>query len=255
MNGKDYMLRAFALPAVLVVSVLIQLLILFAYSAVTLNMSRYSLYHEKKQLRDDLKSALNLYCADSTLCVVGDSVAVELFHGHDVVKLSVEPWGLYERVTLSNGYSDKYRVLVGRRCEAEAKAAFWLCDRNRALSLAGDTRVNGLVYMPLNGINYTEVNSEYYSGEPISESLLRISSVDLPDVDSARFEYAGRLCRQNDERMELCHNVRDTIVCGGVVRIRSGFRGSLQVFASDSVIVEGGVLLEYPSGIYVDSGE
>lgn len=252
---ETHRLRGFALPAVLLVSVLILLLILFAYSAVTMNMYRYDLYHEKKQLREDLKSALVLYCADSTLCEVNDCSEVDLFVGHDKVKVSVERCGLYERVRLSNDYPDECHVLVGRRNESDSQAAFWLCDRNRALSLAGDARIDGLVYMPLNGINYTEVNSRYYTGERILEERLRISSKDLPPVDSVQLEHARTLCRQNDQKVELLSLVRDTIICESVVRIRKGFRGNLQIFASDSVIVEEGAILEYPSGIYVDSGE
>lgn len=253
--GEMHKLHGFALPAVLVVSVLILLLVLFAYSAVTLNMHRYSLYHDKKQQREDLKSALVLYCADSALCVAGDSAEVKLFAGHDDISVSVEPFGLYEKVTLSNSYPDKYRTIVGKKYECDAKAAFWLCDRNRVLSLAGDARIGGLVYMPLNGINYTEVNARYYTGELISESLLRTSSAELPAADSFRFEYAGKLCRQNNEEVILQYGVQDSVICGRVVKISTGFRGSLQVFASDSVIVGGGASLEYPSGIYVDSGD
>lgn len=255
MIKEMHKLRGFALPSVLVVSVLILLLILFAYSAITINMHRYAFYHKKKQLREDLKSALVLYCADSTLCDADDSSEVELFAGHDKVRVSVERCGLYERVRLFNDYPDEYHVLAGRRCENDLKAAFWLCDRNRALSLAGDARIDGLVYMPLNGINYTEVNMRYYTGEQIPEERLSISSKDLPSIDSIQFEHARKLCRQNDEKVELSSSVRDTIICGSVVKIREGFRGNLQVFASDSVIVEDGAKLEYPSGIYVDSGE
>ena len=248
-------LGGFALPAVLVASVVILLLILFAYSALTLDMHRYSMYQDKKQQREDLKSALILYCNDSTLCVAGDSAEVELFDGHDPVAFSVKPWGLYDMVTFSNRYPDKYRVLVGRRSECELKAAFWLCDRNRALSLAGDARIDGPVYMPLNGINYTEVNQKYYTGEKIPENCLGISAEELPSVDADRFGYAGKLCRQNNEKVELQYGTRDTVICGSVVKIKPGFRGSLQVFASDSVIVGSGAFLEYPSGIYVDSGD
>ncbi len=255
MAGKIHRLRAFTLPAVLVVSVLILLLILFSYSAITLKMQRYSLYHEKKQLREDLKSALLLYCVDSTLCVAGDSAETEVFAGHDAVTVSVERYGLYEKVQLRNTYPDKYSCLVGRRCDSDRKSAFWLCDRNRALSLAGDARIEGLVYMPLNGINYTDVGGRYYSGAQIPAPLLSISSKELPAVDSVQFKYAGQLCRKSDAEVELEKTVRDTVICGRVVRIKSGFRGSLQLFASDSVIVESGSVLEFPSGIYVDSGE
>lgn len=255
MMMKTNRLRGFALPAVLVASVLILLLILFAYSAVTMDMHRYSLYHDKKQLREDLKSALVLYYADSSLCAIDDSSEVNIFAGHDKVKISAGRWGLYEKVTISNGYPDQYQVLVGRRYECDKRAAFWLCDRNRALSLAGDARIEGLVYMPLNGINYTEVNTRYYTGKQIPEDWLRISSKDLPLVDSVQLEHARALCRRDEQKVELSSLVRDAVICGSVVRIRKGFRGNLQIFASDSVIVEEGAMLEYPSGIYVDSGE
>ena len=255
MIGEIHRLRGFALPAVLVVSVLILLLILSAYSAVSMNMYRYERYHGKKQHREDLKSALVLYCSDSTLCPVNDSSEVELFAGHDEVTISVTRQGLYEKVIASNGYPEDFLTLVGRRYESDAKAALWLCDRNRALSLAGDARISGLVYMPLNGINYTEIDCRYYTGEKIAEEQLRISSATLPAVDSVQFRYAGRLCRQNDEKVALSDSVRDTVICASVVKIRKGFKGSLQIFASDSVLVEEGAALEYPSGIYVESGE
>lgn len=248
-------MRGFALPAVLVVSVVILLLILFAYSAVTMDMRRYSMYHEMKQLREDLKSALVLYSMDSTLCAAGDSARIGLFEGQAAVSLSSERSGLYEKVTLSNGYPDRYRVLVGRRHECDERAAFWLCDRNRALSLAGDARIEGLVYMPLSGINYTEIDTRYYTGDRIPESSLRISSAVLPAVDSVQYRYAGMLCAGSCDDVRVETAVRDTVICGRTVRIAPGFRGSLQVFASDTVLVGAGAVLEYPSGIYVDSGD
>lgn len=254
MNKSGHRLNGFALPAVLVVSLLILLLILFAYSAVTLNWHRYSKYHEKKQQREDLKSALVLYCVDSTLCGVGSSTEVELFAGHDSVTISVMPKGLYEMVTFANKYPDKLRALVGRERESGAGAAFWLCDRNRALSLAGNALIEGMIYMPLNGINYTEVNTQYYAGEQIQGRFLRISSPELPAIDESQFEYAKNLCGQSVENVELAKCMRDTVLYGRVVKIRSCFKGSLQVFASDSVLIESGAVLEYPSGVYVDSG-
>ena len=256
MNSENYRrLRAFALPTVLVVSLLIQLLIMAAYFAFSLNVQRYSLYHRKKQLREDLKSALVLYCADSTLCMAEDSVEINLFNRTDSVLVKVGRWGMYESVKLSNKYPDTYNVLVGRKSENNAKAAFWLCDRNRALSLAGDAMIEGLVYMPLSGINYTEVCSKYYTGKPITENMLRVSTVDLPAVDSMQLKYARQLCNMNASIVELSASVRDSIISGSTVRVKSGFKGSMQIFASDTVIIDDGAILEYPSGIYVDSGD
>ena len=53
---------------------------------------------------------------------------MDLFAGHDKVKVSVERCGLYERVRLSNDYPDEYHVLVGRRYENDEKILNELAD-------------------------------------------------------------------------------------------------------------------------------
>ena len=252
---RDNNMKGFVLPAVLVASLLILLLILSAYSAVTMDVKIYSLYHEKKQLREDLKSAMLLYCMDSVVCAAGDSAEIVLFDNQEPVKILSRRHGLYEIVEVSNRYPDKYAVMTGRRCESYDTAALWLCDRNRALSLAADARVEGILHMPLNGINYTQIESRYYSGDKIDESKFRISSKELPAVDSSILAYAGELCRRNDGFVELVAPVRDTVISARAVRVRSGFKGSVQIFASDSVLIEHDAVMEYPSGVYVDSGE
>ena len=47
--------------------------------------------------------------------------------------------------------------------------------------------------------------------------------------------------------------VSDIIVSANTVRIKTGFKGRAQIFCSDSVIVEAGAKLEYPSGIYMEN--
>ncbi len=46
-------------------------------------------------------------------------------------------------------------------------------------------------------------------------------------------------------------HLQDVLIVAASVRIESGFTGKVQVFARDSVVLEEGVLLEYPSGIYL----
>ncbi|MDR1755734.1 MAG: hypothetical protein LBR65_02080 [Culturomica sp.] len=45
--------------------------------------------------------------------------------------------------------------------------------------------------------------------------------------------------------------LQDILIVAASVRIESGFTGKVQVFARDSVVLEEKVLLEYPSGIYL----
>lgn len=135
--------KAYALPMVLVLSTVVLLIIFFAYDSLALKYKRYSRYREMHQERENLTSALNLYLHDSLLCATGDSADVFLFDEEDSVRVTVSDWGLYERVCLSNHSPDALTMLVGRRTECPAEAAFWICDRNRALSLAADARIEG----------------------------------------------------------------------------------------------------------------
>ncbi len=265
-------LKAYALPAVLVMSAVVLLMIFFAYDSLALKYRRYALYREAHQERGNLTSALNLYLYDSLLCAAGDSADIFLFDGEDSVHVSVFDWGLYERVRLSNSSPDALTVLVGRRTECPAEAAFWICDRNRALSLAADARIEGLAYIPMNGLNYTEIASRYYSGLPLPESDLRLSGPDLPPLDSAAFRKASELCllwrKENQdmplpgclfgERVVLSRSLQlpsDVLVSAGSVTVERGFEGTAQIFASDTVIVEDGAVLRFPSGIFVSAAD
>ncbi len=262
-------LKAYALPAVLVMSAVVLLMVFFAYDSLALKYRRYALYRKAHQERENLTSALNLYLYDSLLCAAGDSTDIFLFDGEDSVGIAVSDWGLYVRVRLSNTSPDALTMLVGRRTECPAEAAFWVCDRNRALSLAADAGIEGLAYIPMNGLNYTEIASRYYSGLPLPESDLRLSGSDMPPLDSAAFRKASELCRLwhkdnmdiappgclTGERITLSRSsgLSDAIVSARSVMVERGFEGTAQIFASDTVIVEDGAVLRFPSGIFVNA--
>jgi len=60
-------LSAFSIPSVMVISILICLFILFAIAFFNFSNYYYSYYHRTKQQKEDMNSALVLYCNDSTL--------------------------------------------------------------------------------------------------------------------------------------------------------------------------------------------
>ncbi len=61
----------------------------------------------------------------------------------------------------------------------------------------------------------------------------------------------GHVIIQSDSLIEIdqTSSLKNIIVAAPVVRIKSGFRGSIQVLASDSIIVEENCSLEYPSAL------
>jgi len=82
----------------------------------------------------------------------------------------------------------------------------------------------------------------WYSTEPI---VLERDSV------------VGNIVIQSDTVVEVRAGaaLRDIICLAPVVRIASGFRGRIQVFAQDSIIVGDQVRLEYPSALVLDASD
>ena len=65
MGPNRHTVDAFSLPAVVVISALVMMLIVFAFSLKTLDFHNHGLYSDLKQARLDLHSATALYMCDS----------------------------------------------------------------------------------------------------------------------------------------------------------------------------------------------
>lgn len=181
-------LKAFSLPTVMVISVLVSLLVLFAMSLANLEGQEYYIYHARKQHILDLHSAVARYCVDSNLFYRGsDTTCVKLFEGTESsVVLTKKDWGLYEVLTANSDYLPfSYSVVCGKERESELNAALWIGDKYRPLSLSGNTSIQGRVYMPLSGINYTEISGRSFSGNYVEPSAMGNSAVNIPVVDSS----------------------------------------------------------------------
>ena len=290
-------LEASALPTVLVISVIVLLIILFAYALWDMSALYYSTYHYHKQQQENLNSASLLYCNDSTLLnSLGKENEYTLYKDDNAstIYYDIKRWGLYECLTISsNDRSHNSVRFIGKNEEGDINAAFWLCDRDRALLIAGNTSVEGSVYIPKNGINYIELNRIPYSGEMLIKEDMHLSDKNLPKVDTSYIDYINglrnvdittqstgisnhyvsfrnetvhRLIPNITERYTARGNVvlhgeeviissdailSDIILIARKVTIEAGFEGSLQVFATDTVIIKENVHLKYPSGIHL----
>lgn len=205
MGRNKHTVDAFSLPAVIVISALVMMLILFAFSLEALDFHNHGLYRDLKQTRLDLHSATALYLCDSTLMGGADSVCISLYdEGEAPIVIGKQRWGLYEVVSIRHTKDDPFgkRYMMGRNVESPYCAAFWLCDRNRALSLAGRTSISGQVYVPYNGIKYLEIEGREFQGTPMSSGMLRASRRYLPELSQDTWMYLDSLKGMRDQSVD-----------------------------------------------------
>lgn len=187
-RGGNKRLTAATLPVVLVISVLMLLMILLVYSLWEMNFLHYSLYLRQKQQEENLNSAITLYSNDSTFLNDYNDEKMHMILDDDTtstVRCIVKQWGLYESIRVwSNNNKFSTIKLLGKEEECQHRAALWLCDRNRALSLSGKTEVRGTIFVPPSGINYMEIDGEHYQGKKISPAHLKLAGQSLPPIDS-----------------------------------------------------------------------
>ena len=174
---------AFSLPAVVVISTLVMLLILFAFSLRTLDFQHHDIYRDLKQDRLDHQSAAALYMCDSTLLAGRDSTSVVLYgDGEAPIGVRKQNWGLFEAVSICRGADDPFgrTYLMGRADECSTRAAFWLSDRNIPLTLAGRTSLKGQVCLPHAGLKYLDLAEDPFRGDSLSSNQMRASRRYMP---------------------------------------------------------------------------
>lgn len=236
-----------------------------------------------------------------------DSIATDLYDkGVDSVWLQKKPWGAYN-VLLSTARSRKRTisdiVLQGHFPDGSGLAALYLSDENRPLSLSGNSRINGDIFLPKAGVRTSQIEGRSFTGNtltngnrgesnssmlPLNESVFKpcqyvaeqgIPSVyryielnTLPDslhrsfmLPTLLFEDSRDLnIRQNLSgniilrslgtlRFAADSHIEDLVAFAKNVIIEEGFRGKVQIFATDTIIIERNCLLAYPSVLAVNT--
>ena len=292
--------KASALPAIIVISVLILILVLIAFQLWNINTFYYSRYHFLKQQKFNLSSAITLYCNDSLFIDKQDAEGkIQLYEEdiHSSVYMKQHFWGAYECVSArAFDQSIKSVRFLGKAQDTFRSLALWLCDRDIPISLSGESELTGTLFLPKSGINYTSLNTDSYQGKVVPSICIHASETELPPVDSTFIKrmdiymkppssffdsipscyhsflndpICANLLENNEELyakgklilygdkvvISASCQLSDIILVARHVTIESGFSGSLQLMATDTVIVKKGVYLHYPSGIYLKGNQ
>ena len=218
---------ASVLATVLVVSTLLLLGVLMVIELWNFDLVRYNLYHQGEQARANVESGFLLYSRDSTLSYrwEGDSSVLLFGQREDSrVRYSRQRWGMYEVVGVQSG----------RHCSV------------RLLGKKAETFAEGDVYLPRNGISYTQLRSEFFKGRALDKKQIKTSEERLPPLDEESRDVVNGLLDYAGERewlengSVLQRGFREPVVRVEVGEYLSGVRvsGPVILYASSMLFVE-----------------
>lgn len=106
-------------------------------------------------------------------------------------------------------------------------------------------------------INFIDVSENRIHEETVNSFFNKTKKVKFSLEGIENLNLRGRFVLESDQKIFLRKNNRleDVIVKAPVVEIEEGFKGNLQIFATEKVIVNKNVDLNYPSIIYVSGGD
>lgn len=271
MKGKENIcikLNAGILPAVLVICVLM----LLALFAVYMTWSGESLFVAGINYRmaqyANMESACVIYRNDSTFIRKLEQTREYRLYPEDrssVVRLTAGLWGLYEIITLKGEKEIpvSYRLLGNIR-HSEYACNFYYPDNHTSLIITGNTTINGEMCLPASGMRSGQIRSEFFSGAPVDERKIKPGgrTLPLPLERSAGhikslFEDAGHILHFKGEKefagnnIELDHLSGDALVIARKITVQENAVIKGQLFATDTILVKSGAVLQYPGGIFL----
>lgn len=176
------------LPTVVVVAVLMLTGILGLLALWEHEMSLFARNCRLRQARADVASAYALYGLHPEYADLAGQAGYLLYDSLPLSRVFVEtrPWGLYETVTVTTSDS------LLRACRLfgavpDAANTLFYTDGRAAVTLAGKTRLRGMLGLPQNGLVYGRVGSDFFCGTEIPHAAVcrSGSSLPAPDADAA----------------------------------------------------------------------
>jgi len=262
------------------------------------------------QLDSNIESAIELYQVNPEMVSDGSTASIDIFKDNPSnVKVSSEFWGVYRLIRFETKYKELSKTkiaLFGNAYGSEKPFALYMTDKNRYLSVCGNSVVSGRCYLPKLGFRTSRIEGILFSGtiekrdDYIFESSAQIPSPPDFMINNSKkiieAEYVG-INKQGDYligkkelynsfydsllvinaidsiwkisnvsvsgkvvlhsysiiELESSLELQNVIVAARKIIVKKGFVGHAQLFASDTIIVEEDVKLDYPTNLCVVS--
>lgn len=173
----------------------------------------------------------------------------------DSVEINKKSWGIFD-IGISRSHSKNKEVqltcLIGSQLIGDEKNGLYVVDLDREISICGRSKLDGITYLPDEGIKRAYIEGENYIGEKLVYGTQRKSDREMPDLNR-------KILEQNLERIKgktiftdslldwdsretetVLHSFHEkTIVFqqSGAIQLRSGYYSGNIIFISSSEIL------------------
>ncbi|AUC77558.1 hypothetical protein [Olleya sp. Bg11-27] len=115
---------------------------------------------------------------------LNDTISIDLEEDYKTLKVQREFWGVFEKVTsiaTIKKHTLKRVALIGGAQSKNNRTALYVQDNNKPLVLVGNTKIEGVVYLPERGVKSGNISGEYYYGSQLIYGVIRKASI-LPSL-------------------------------------------------------------------------
>lgn len=298
------MLKAGSLFYAIAITLVISLVACSYVLASYLNRSFLRSHEERDRIIRNVDSGFNLLLTSSNSVKTGEIKRLDLFGtGRDFVTLQRKTWGAFEIISASaskDEFNHQKVATIGSRLFEERLTSLYLADNGKPLSIAGNTKLSGICYLPKDGVKRAYIEGKGYEGNDLVAGVVRKSTKHLPPINMEMIKnnlaYLNGDADQGDsilsiddvvvtdtihqsftERTVLLYSenamiiqsqsyignvilvsshaitlaaeaqIEDVLIYAPEIIIESGFAGTLQAFASNTLKIEEGCELKYPT--------
>ena len=174
---------AYTMAVSLVVSIILSAIILLGYYA-RLQSRQYDI---NLKVDANLQSAEQLALSNPKAFDYYEPERLDLFGDEeDTVILERRPWGVFDyfKITAKHGRFERNSYFSMANPPSEkARSALFLVDERRPLSVVGNTRLTGTVYLPQSGIQSAYVERVGYQNDSLFYGKRFNSESDMPELN------------------------------------------------------------------------
>lgn len=191
-------LKAGVLQLTLFIAVIIALLL----GAFILVLQTNKIFNEQKNFTleavQNVNNGLQYFLAQNTR--LQDTITLKNRERRSI-KGHIDFWGMYQKIYVSAEVKNKSIqkiALVGATSKPQNRTALYLEEHHKPLVLVGDTKIQGIAYLPSKGVKTGNINGHSYYQNQLIDGVTKTSNR-LQQINKTLVEYLIQLPKVNSQ--------------------------------------------------------